>query len=81
MRLVTPQDNVETSNLTGATMVQYQKQTNEMTAQAAVPPVIVAGGGGGSSANVTSASVSNVTYNSNNIPDRTVNYLTPAYGF
>lgn len=82
-RLITPQDNVTTSNLTGATMVQYQKQTDEATAAAAATPTIVVpgGGGGGNKANVTNASVSNVTYNSNNIPDRTMNYLQPAYGF
>ena len=81
MRLVTPQDTVETSNLTGATMVQYQKQTDELNAQSANTQPITIGGGGGNKASVTTNSVSNVTYNSNNIPDRTVNYLTPAYGF
>lgn len=79
-RIVNPQSDVASANNTGAVMTAYQTQTNDLNTAAATAPVIVAPSE--SAAPVVNNTNSNsVTYNNTALPDRTYQYLTPAFGY
>ena len=66
--------------LTGAEMSLYQRDTAQMNA-AASQQVVAIPAGGGSTAAVNNSNVNSVTYNNTALPDRTQQYLTPAFGY
>ena len=69
------------ANNAGANMNALQADTEQANAAAADSPVMVPSDSGSSGGGSSSTSVSSVTYNSNNVPDRTAWQMTPAFGY
>ena len=77
MRIVSPQANLSTANNTGAEMAAYQNQTNELNTSASTIVVAPAA----SAPIVNSSTVNSTTVNNTNMPDRTQNFMMPAFGY
>jgi hypothetical protein len=78
MRIVSPQANLSTANNTGAEMAAYQNQTNELNTSATTSNVVAPAA---SAPIVNSSTVNSTTVNNTNMPDRTQNFMMPAFGY
>lgn len=77
-RIVSPQANISTANNAGAEMAAYQNQTNELNTSAVTSNMIAPAASGPV---VNSSTVNSTTVNNTNMPDRTQNFMMPAFGY